>query len=136
MDSAIHSLHRVEEYRILYRPDPALRGEWTTSIIQAADFRSAAAGNLQGHSYSCLHLRHEGVVFRGSFTFYQLTPASQYEVMVQVSTVQYSTVKYSTIQHGTVQCSTIQYSTVRYCTVQSSTIQYSTSQYSIQYSTA
>ena len=90
----MHYLYRVEEYRILYRPDPALRGEWTTSIIQAADFRSAAAGNLQGHSYSCLHLRHEGVVFRGSFTFYQLTPASQYEVMVQVGTVQYSTVQY------------------------------------------
>jgi len=70
------SLLRVTEYRILYRLHrardkavPNRSSEWTNIIPTMKNKNS--------------RLRYDGVVFKGSFSFYALEPGSKYEVRVQ-----------------------------------------------------
>jgi len=70
------SLLRVTEYRILYRLHrdrdkamPSYRNDWT-NIIPTMKNRNS-------------RLRYDGVVFKGSFTFFGLEPGSKYEVRIQ-----------------------------------------------------
>lgn len=70
------SLLRVTEYRILYRLHrdrdkavPSYRNDWT-NIIPTMKNRNS-------------RLRYDGVIFKGSFTFFGLEAGSKYEVRIQ-----------------------------------------------------